>query len=183
MTRPAAFLDRDGTLNVQPPPHDYLTSAAQFRWLPGAIDGAARLADAGYALIVVSNQRGIARGLLDQSVLADIEAEIQAGLAERDCRIALFRYCPHEVDAGCDCRKPAAGMVLSAAEECGLDLERSWMIGDAETDVLAGRAAGCQTALLTSGRATVGADLIAPTLEAASRAIVSRVTRPGSPVR
>jgi len=146
--RRAVFLDRDGTLNERPAEHCYLRSPTQFRWLPGAREGAALLAKAGYVLAVVSNQRGLARGLLDRAALRAIEARVQRGLAAHGCRIEAFRYCPHDLDMGCSCRKPAPGLLLDLAKDLRLDLGRSWMIGDSESDVLAGTAAGCRTILL-----------------------------------
>ncbi|HEY1775820.1 MAG TPA: HAD family hydrolase [Solirubrobacteraceae bacterium] len=178
--RPAAFLDRDGTLNVSAPEHEYVTALEHFVWLPGAIEGAAALARAGYVLAVVSNQRGIARGLLTEATLSEIEAEIQAALAPHGARVEAFRYCPHELDADCDCRKPKPGMLLELARTLGLDLARSWMIGDSPSDVQAGRAAGTHTALITpapaaGGRATSvagpDADITAPTLREIAAAI------------
>ncbi len=144
----AAFLDRDGTLNTRPPPHEYLTTADAFEWLPGAREGAARLSEAGYLLTVVSNQRGVARGLLTVETLRAIEERIQDGLRPLGARIDAFRYCIHELDAACCCRKPEPGMLLDLARELDLDLRRSWMIGDSESDVEAGRRAGCRTALV-----------------------------------
>jgi len=125
-------------------------------------------------LAVVSNQRGLARGLVSWATLAEIELEIQARLRERGAEIAAFRYCPHELDAGCDCRKPAPGMILELAGELELDLSRSWMIGDSPTDVAAGRAAGTRTALLDAGGAEGSADLLAGSLLEAAAAIVGR---------
>jgi D-glycero-D-manno-heptose 1,7-bisphosphate phosphatase len=176
--RPAAFLDRDGTLNVSAPEHEYVTALEQFVWLPGAIEGAAALARAGYVLAVVSNQRGIARGLLTEATLSEIEAEIQAALAPHGARVEAFRYCPHELDAGCDCRKPKPGMLLELASTLKLDLARSWMIGDSRSDIQAGRAAGTHTALITAGAGTPAesdavpdAELTAPTLREIAAAI------------
>ncbi|MDP8908453.1 MAG: HAD-IIIA family hydrolase [Chloroflexota bacterium] len=173
MSRPAAFLDRDGTLNVRPAEHDYMRSADQFRWLPGAICGAARLASAGYALVVVSNQRGLARGLITYEVLWQIEARIQDALERHGCRAETFRYCPHDLDARCACRKPRPGLLLSAAADLDLDLAASWMIGDTESDIGAGRAAGCRTALVGTGTVATLADLEAPSLDTASELILS----------
>jgi D-glycero-D-manno-heptose 1,7-bisphosphate phosphatase len=159
----AAFLDRDGTLNARPPEHEYVTRAEDFAWLPGAIEGMLALADAGFVLAVVSNQRGIARGLVSQETLAAIESEIQSALEPSGVAIAAFRYCPHELDAGCDCRKPKPGMLLELATTLGLDLASSWMIGDSRSDVQAGRAAGTRTALIC-GDGPGDADVTAPTL-------------------
>jgi D-glycero-D-manno-heptose 1,7-bisphosphate phosphatase len=172
VSRPAVFLDRDGTLNVRPAEHCYLTSTDAFTWLPGAQRGAARLAKAGYVLAVASNQRGVARGLVEPSVLTAVEALIQSGLARHDCAITAFRYCPHEESAHCHCRKPKPGLLLDLARDLELDLSRSWMIGDSETDVLAGQAAGCRTVLIGSAPQTCEPDLIAPSLDVASALIV-----------
>jgi D-glycero-D-manno-heptose 1,7-bisphosphate phosphatase len=172
VSRPAVFLDRDGTLNVKPPEHEYLTSPEEFSWLPGAVHGAARLARAGYVLAVASNQRGVARGLVEPGVLTAIEAFIQRGMARYECAIAAFRYCPHEESAGCNCRKPRPGLLLDLARDLDLDLSRSWMIGDSDTDVLAGQAAGCRTVLIGPARPTCTPDLIAPSLDVASSLIL-----------
>jgi histidinol-phosphate phosphatase family protein len=169
--RRVAFLDRDGTLNPRPPEHDYVRRPDEFSWLPGAAEGVARLARAGFALAVVSNQRGIARGLVSAAVLEDIEERIQQELSVHGCRIDAFRYCPHESDAGCACRKPAPGMLLELARELDLDLERSWMIGDSEDDVLAGLAAGCRSARITTSGAGSRADVVAGSLYEASELI------------
>lgn len=166
------FLDRDGTLNVRPPLHSYLTSAADFAWIPGAREGVARLAAAGYVLTVVSNQRGVGRGLVTKAVLHAIEERIQRDLAAEGCAIERFRYCFHLGEDDCGCRKPRPGMILDLAGELDLDLKESWVIGDAPSDVAAGRAAGCRTALVGDARAT--ADLCAPSLAAASEAIATR---------
>jgi histidinol-phosphate phosphatase family protein len=178
--RSAVFLDRDGTLNVKPAPHEYVRSVDEFSWLPGAVKALGRLARAGYVLTVVSNQRGIARGLVTWEALRAIEARIQHDLAAEDCSIAAFRYCPHELHANCPCRKPRPGMMHELAETLSLDLARSWAVGDCETDVEAGRAAGCRTALVGQERATAAADVGAPTLGAVASAILGEVQREGS---
>jgi D-glycero-D-manno-heptose 1,7-bisphosphate phosphatase len=172
VSRPAVFLDRDGTLNVKPPEHEYLTAADGFSWLPGAQQGAARLARAGYVLVVASNQRGVARGIVEPSALRAVEALIQRGLERHDCAIAAFRYCPHEESADCNCRKPRPGLLLDLARDLELDLSRSWMIGDSDSDVLAGQAAGCRTVLIGTASETCKPDVIAPSLEVASALIV-----------
>jgi D-glycero-D-manno-heptose 1,7-bisphosphate phosphatase len=121
-------------------------------------------------LAVASNQRGLARGLVSEATLTAIEAEIQRALAPHDVAIAAFSYCPHELDAGCDCRKPKPGMILELASELQIDLASSWMIGDSRSDVEAGRAAGTRTALITaSGQGD--ADVSAPTLRDVAAAI------------
>jgi D-glycero-D-manno-heptose 1,7-bisphosphate phosphatase len=179
----AAFLDRDGTLNVRPPEHGYVTSVADFTWLPGAANGAARLAAGGYVLAVASNQRGLARGLIDMATLRALEAVIQRKLAEHGCAIEAFGYCPHDEDAQCSCRKPRPGMILRLARDLDLDLRRSWMIGDSESDVLAGQAAGCRAALVGATPERCEPDLVAASLDAASALIVRAEARLSRRVR
>jgi D-glycero-D-manno-heptose 1,7-bisphosphate phosphatase len=155
---------------VQPPEHEYVTRPEDFELLPGALDGIAELARCGFTLAVVSNQRGIARGLVDASVLDEIERRLQAALEPLGARIAGFYYCPHMDEDDCDCRKPKPGLLLDAAGDLGLDLEASWMIGDSLSDVQAGAAAGCRTAYLGPDPG-IEATLSAPSLELAAPAI------------
>ena len=162
MSRPAAFLDRDGVLNVRAAEHHYVCAVEDFEWLPGAVR-------------VVSNQRGLARGLVSEQTLRDIEARIQDALEPHGCRIEAFRYCPHDHDARCACRKPQPGLLLDAAAELDLELAASWMIGDSASDIAAGRAAGCRTALVGGADpGDGGADLVAGSLDAASELILAR---------
>jgi len=170
VTRRAAFLDRDGTINENPPPHEYVTRIEDFRLLPGAAQGMARLGDCGHALVVVSNQRGVARGLVSQEVLRATERVLQDALRPLGAEIAGFYYCPHELDEDCDCRKPRPGMLLEAAEELSLDLGGSWMIGDSQSDMEAGSAAGCRTVYL-GRKASVPATLTTESLDAAATLI------------
>jgi D-glycero-D-manno-heptose 1,7-bisphosphate phosphatase len=178
LSRRAVFLDRDGTLNVRPPEHEYVTSRQEFVWLPGAPEGVARLARAGYVLAVVSNQRGVARGLVTTRLLCAIEGKIQRDLAVHDCAIDAFRYCLHDDGDGCDCRKPKPGMIIQVGRELDLDLGSSWMIGDSESDVRAGKAAGCKTALVGHTDARTAADVVAPSLARASEVIALRTDQP-----
>jgi histidinol-phosphate phosphatase family protein len=174
--RAAAFLDRDGTLNIRPPTHEYIVAESEFAWLPGAREALARLHHAGYVLAVVSNQRGVARGSISASTLDAIEGRIQHDLVGFGCRVEAFRYCFHDVDAGCECRKPRPGMLLDLATQFDLDLSRSWMIGDAQSDVVAGKAAGCRTVFLGTPEAAVAADVVAASLDEASRLITGAST-------
>ena len=172
MSRPAIFLDRDGTLNVRAPEHEYVSAVEEFVWLPGAVAGAVRLAQAGYLLTVTSNQRGVARGLFDVNVLGAIETLIQRELVGHGCAIEAFRYCIHDEQVKCKCRKPKPGMILELARELDVSLEDSWTIGDSESDVIAGQLAGCRTVLISPARGRRGAEAIASSLDAASRMIV-----------
>jgi D-glycero-D-manno-heptose 1,7-bisphosphate phosphatase len=132
-----------------------------------------RLAGCGYLLVVASNQRGIARGLLTDDVLRATERALQEALAPHGVRIAGFYYCPHEIAEECDCRKPKPGLLLRAAEELGVDLGASWMVGDSPADIEAGESAGCSTAYLGQGPG-VSADLTAESLEEAAALICER---------
>jgi D-glycero-D-manno-heptose 1,7-bisphosphate phosphatase len=159
--RPAVFLDRDGTINARAPEHDYIRAVSDFRWLPAALEGMVRLGHLGLPVIVVSNQRGVSRGLVSWATVRAIEDRIQEDLGVHGCRVEAFRYCVHDLHENCQCRKPRPGLLVSAARAMRLDLPNSWMIGDTEADVEAGRAAGCQTILLTT-------DTLVPQLTARS---------------
>jgi D-glycero-D-manno-heptose 1,7-bisphosphate phosphatase len=147
--RPAVFLDKDGTLIDDVP---YNVDPARIRLTRGARDGVHALRDAGYALVVASNQSGVARGLFTQRDLAGVRLRIEELLG---LRFDGFYCCPHlpagavaEYAIACGCRKPEPGLLTRAAHELGLDLARSWMVGDILGDIEAGRRAGCRTVLL-----------------------------------
>jgi D-glycero-D-manno-heptose 1,7-bisphosphate phosphatase len=174
VTRAAVFLDRDGTLNVRPRPHHYVTAETDFRWLPSAPEALAELSHAGYVLAVVSNQRGVARGLVTNHVLRRIEDRMQFDLGRLGVRVEAFRYCPHDLDEACHCRKPRPGLLLQLARELSLDLNRSWMVGDSLSDVQAGKAAGCRTAYVGNGEEHGGADMAVPSIVEFSRSLQSQ---------
>jgi len=138
MSRPTAFLDRDGTINAKPPEGDYVTAPGAFAFLPGA-ERAVRLLDAaGWRVIVVSNQRGVALGHMTR---ADVDA-VNARMAHLP--IAGIYVCPHERDS-CDCRKPGTGLFQQArADFPDISFEQAVVIGDAESDMAAGRAIGAR---------------------------------------
>ena len=138
--RPAVILDRDGTLNRRPPRAEYVTSPEEFEWLPGSLDALALLKERGYLVAVVSNQAGINRGAMSE---ADLDAVNRRMLAEAQGAIAAVYHCPHDWDEGCECRKPAPGMLFQAQREHDLDLTRTTFIGDDERDGQAADAAGC----------------------------------------
>ncbi len=146
--RPAIFLDRDGTLNED---IGYLYKCAHWRWLEGALEGLAIFAKCGYLPVVVTNQSGIARGYYTENDLDILHSFVNAQLAHKaSLRIHAFYHCPHHPDitGECLCRKPHDGMLRTAACEHGIDLEKSWMIGDKWSDVEAGLSAGCQAILV-----------------------------------
>ena len=164
--RKAAFLDRDGVLNRKAPEGQYVTRWEDMEFLPGAYEAVRSLNQAGYFVVVVSNQRCVAKGLITASELDSLHAQMCHEFETVGARINAIYYCPHDCQPPCSCRKPQPGMLLAAARKHELDLPRSWMIGDSEHDVEAGRSAGCRTAwLVKNGQTSVGlADVVAASL-------------------
>jgi D-glycero-D-manno-heptose 1,7-bisphosphate phosphatase len=154
----AVFVDKDGTLIEDVP---YNVNPDLIRLTDGALNGLRTLHDAGYLLIVVSNQSGVARGFFDERALGAVEERLRALLDAAGVPLAGFYCCPHHPDGcvdaysvECKCRKPAPGMLSRAARDLGVNLARSWMIGDILHDVEAGRCVGCRTILLDVGHET-----------------------------
>jgi D-glycero-D-manno-heptose 1,7-bisphosphate phosphatase len=158
--RAAVFVDRDGVINELVPdpvsgrPESPLR-VDDVRLIPGAAAALRALADAGWCLVGVSNQPSAAKGTISLTELHAIQARVVGLLAVEGARFDDFRLCLHhpegvvkELTGECDCRKPAPGMLLAAAADLGLDLGRSWMVGDTDGDVQAGHAAGCRTILV-----------------------------------
>ena len=148
--RPALFLDRDNTLVVA---DAYLGDPAGVVLMPGAAELVAGARSLGYAVFTVSNQSGVARGFYTADDVRAVDGRMDALLSQENPAAVIDRhaFCPHHPDfgPGCDCRKPSPGMTLALAAELGLDLARSWTVGDAPRDVVAGRAAGTRTALFS----------------------------------
>ncbi len=141
----AIFIDRDGVVNRRLV-GDYVKRWEEFVFLPGIFDVLPEIHARGFLAILITNQRGIARGLMTEDDLAAIHSAMQGELMDRSGhQFDAIYYCPHDRDAGCNCRKPQPGMLLNAAADLSIDLSRSWMIGDSESDVEAGIAAGCRT--------------------------------------
>jgi histidinol-phosphate phosphatase family protein len=166
----AVFLDRDGVINRGAGEGNYITRWEDFEFLPGAAQAIASLAQAGWAVIVVSNQRGVAKGLLSIAELETIHQRMLGELAKAGAGLDGIYYCPHEIEPACECRKPAPGMLLRAAREHQIDIAASWMVGDSETDMEAGRRAGCRTLRITGGAPML--DGSAPSLLDAARRIL-----------
>jgi len=175
--RPALFLDRDGTLNADT---GYVDTAERVHLLPGAAAAVSRARALGYLVIVVSNQSGVGRGMFGPEAVELVNARVDALLAEADpaARLDAVYTCPHAPaggdEAGCDCRKPAPGLLLKAIREHRIDPARSWMVGDKPSDVEAGRAAGTRTVLLSADGKAHGADLGARSLAEAVDRIEGR---------
>jgi len=150
MSRPAVFLDRDGVINCNR--RDHVKSWAEFAFLPGAMDALQKLARLGWPVVVVSNQAIINRGLVSRQTVDEINARMVAAVQDAGGRIDSVLYCPHRPDENCNCRKPRPGLLLQAAEQWALDLSHSYLVGDAENDVLAALSAGCRPILVQTGR-------------------------------
>lgn len=156
--RKAVFLDKDGTLIPDIP---YNVDPARITIADSAIEGLQLLKASHFLLVVVSNQSGVARGYFEEAALNAVWQKTSEILRPHGVTIDGFYYCPHHPGGSveryavrCACRKPLPGLLLKAAEELSIDLQRSWMIGDALTDVEAGARAGCKAVFINSGRET-----------------------------
>jgi D-glycero-D-manno-heptose 1,7-bisphosphate phosphatase len=147
--RRAVFLDRDGVINYNRA--DYVKSPAELVMLPGSAAAVARLHAAGWPVFLISNQAGVGRGVMSASDLEAVTRKLERALADAGAVLSGIYYCAHHPEAGCDCRKPAPGLLLRAAREHNLDLARSFFIGDDPRDLRAGHAAGVPTVLVLSG--------------------------------
>lgn len=147
--RPAVLLDRDGTLNVNP--SNYVTSIDLLQPIPGSFEAVGRLTRAGWPVVVVTNQACIGKGLATAESVNDVHDECRRLASTHGGSFEGFYVCPHVPDAGCTCRKPLPGLLLSAAQDLDLDLFRSYMVGDTIRDVLAGRAAGATSLWVRTG--------------------------------
>jgi len=139
------FLDRDGVINKKPPKGDYVKNWREFKWLPD-VKKAIKLAnEAGFLVVVVSNQRGVARGLMTKKDVDEINQKMVDELNGNGAKIDGIYWCGHDYSDNCDCRKPAPGLILQAAKDFRIDLANSWVIGDSGDDVAAGKTSGCKT--------------------------------------
>jgi len=180
----SAFIDRDGVINAEV---DYVHRIEDFYLLPGVVEGLRLLHEVGYALVVVTNQAGIGRGLYTEADYQALTAHMKALLDTAGAPMAAVYHCPHHPTAGlgayridCDCRKPRPGMLLQAARDLGLDLASSVIVGDKQSDLEAGRAAGLAACVLVesghapSAKARAIADHTCANLLEAAHWIVSR---------
>jgi len=188
--RPAAFIDRDGTLIED---KHYLADPDKIAFLPGALDGVKRLKQAGYLIVIVSNQSGVARGFFPTIAVDRVHERLTRLMTDAGCPPDDTRFCPHLPDGDdpayredCQCRKPKPGMLEDAARALKIDMKRSYMIGDKQSDIQCGRAAGTAAVLVRTGEGTeteknlpdhsyLRPDFIGNDLGAISRYIVARV--------
>ncbi len=153
--RPAVFLDRDGTINLE---KDYLYRIEDFEFIPGVPQAIKKLKQAGYLVIVVTNQSGVARGYFGLDDVTRLHEHIQKQLVAAGTGIDAFYVCPHHPEKGqgeylkkCDCRKGQPGLLIQAGADLGIDLQKSFMIGDKVADIEAAENAGCQPILVLTG--------------------------------
>lgn len=178
MTNKAVFLDRDGTLNVD---KGYVHRTEEWEWIPGAFDAIVELKKAGFLIIVVTNQAGIARGYYTEADVNRLHAWINDELKKHGTTIDGFYYCPHHPEHGgqCKCRKPMPGMLHQAKLDFDIDFRRSWLVGDKAGDIQAGLAAGVKSILVLTGygnddRALVGEEIACTAdIAAASNFVIS----------
>ncbi|HEY1920746.1 MAG TPA: HAD family hydrolase [Streptosporangiaceae bacterium] len=168
------FLDRDGTINVKRPEGQYVTAPEDLVLLPGAAQAIASLNAAGIPAVLVTNQSWLSRSPDNAARYAAVHARLEQLLAAQGARLDAAYHCPHARDT-CDCRKPLPGLLRRAAAAHRIDLSRAVMIGDRDSDLMAGRAAGTSAILVrpgTAGRAVADADVVTDDLAGAVRLIL-----------
>ncbi len=175
------ILDRDGVINYDS--DDYIKSADEWIPIPGSIESMGRLKAAGYRLAVASNQSGLARGYFDEADLAAMHHKLQELMLEHSGeQVDLIVWCPHGPDQGCQCRKPAPGLLLEIGSQLESELQRVWFVGDSLKDLLAAEAVGaCPVLVLTGkGESTLAGGglppgtIVFPSLSAAVNELLSR---------
>jgi D-glycero-D-manno-heptose 1,7-bisphosphate phosphatase len=168
------ILDRDGTLVID---RGYLSDPAGLEFEPGAAEGVKWLYSRGYRLVVITNQSGVGRGFFSIDRVEAMNERLNVMAEEAGAKLEGIYYCPHAPDDGCACRKPALGLMTRAAAELGFDPKSAIMIGDKESDIEFGRRAGATTILIaaegSAARVRTQADIIAPNLMEAARAITA----------
>jgi len=147
ISKPAIFLDRDGTLNYDP---GYVYKVKDFKLLPSVIEGLKLLKEK-FLFFIITNQSGIGRGYYTIQDFHNFNVVLLETLEKENIKIQKIYFCPHHPDEDCDCRKPNPKNILLAAKEFNIDLKKSWMIGDHPSDVQCGTNAGCKTIYLSTG--------------------------------
>lgn len=158
----AIFLDRDGVINEDA---DYTHKIADLKFIPHSIEGLKLMQEAGYKLIIITNQAGIAKGKYGEEDYFSFRDEMHKRLGENGIEITAEYFCPHHLDGtiekytiDCPCRKPKSGMLEQAAKDFDLDLKECWMIGDMPSDIQAGKNAGCRAIQVMSGKEKIYSD-------------------------
>ena len=174
MTKPAVLIDRDGVIVKNR--DDYVKSLDEMELLPGAIEAIAAMSKDGHRVFVITNQSAIGRGLTTRAEVGRMHAQLASEVQRLGGRIDGFLVCPHTPDDGCNCRKPAPGLLYQARDGYGVDLKSAVVIGDALSDVEAARTAGCASMLVLSGITPVtgsdSADHVVADISEAARLII-----------
>ena len=144
------FLDRDGVINENLD-NDYVKIWDEFKFIPKAKKAIKALTDAGWIIIIISNQAGIGKGIMSAQAVEEVNTRMIYEIERNGGRVKALYYCPHKPDDGCECRKPKPGMVIRAAREFGIKPSESYLVGDNITDIQAGMQVGCKTILVKTG--------------------------------
>jgi D-glycero-D-manno-heptose 1,7-bisphosphate phosphatase len=145
------FLDRDGVINKNPVYRDYIKNPSEFKFMPGSRMAIRMLNEAGFRVIIISNQTGVGKGLYSKEDLKNITEKMLKGLERSKAKLDKICYCIHHPDAGCDCRKPRTGMFKKAVKKIEFDHKNSFFVGDTERDTLAGKNFGVKVVAALSG--------------------------------
>lgn len=157
MRREAVFLDRDGTINEEV---GYVTDISRFRFMPGVFEAISSLNRAGYLVVIVTNQSAVGRGFMSEDTLRQIHKWMVTQIESHGGKVDAVYYCPHTPQDKCNCRKPNPGLMEKAQRDFNIDLTKSFIIGDKESDIVLGRAIGCRTVLIrTTGVESNGGTL------------------------
>jgi D-glycero-D-manno-heptose 1,7-bisphosphate phosphatase len=151
------FIDRDGVINKDPggwTPYSYVTKWEEFEFLPGSLEALKILKDKGIKVVLISNQAGVGKGYFTTQALDEVTERMVKEIEKYGGKIDAVYYCIHKKEDNCLCRKPRSGLLEKAAKEHGIDCKATCFIGDSIVDVKAGRAAGCKTVFLLSGKTT-----------------------------
>lgn len=144
----AIFLDRDGVINKKAKEHDYIKSWDEFTLLPDVAAAIKLIHKLGYLVIVISNQRGVARGIMTTEAVNKIHEKLNRLLRQYGAKMNAFYWCGHDYEDQCECRKPSPGLILKAAKDFDIDLKNSWLIGDSENDRLCAEDAGARAKII-----------------------------------
>jgi histidinol-phosphate phosphatase family protein len=153
------FMDRDGVINKDPggwTKYNYVTTPVEFKFIPGATEALEKLKNAGYRVIVISNQAGVSKGYFSREQLKAVDGHMLKEVKKAGGRIEESFYCIHRDEDNCNCRKPKAGLLEMAAKKYKVKTKNAYFIGDTEADMKAGKAAGAKTILVLSGKAAPG---------------------------
>jgi len=143
----AIFLDRDGVINKRK--DNYVKNVDELEIFPDVVSPIKKLKENGFLVIIITNQSAINRGLITHTKLEEIHHTVQKYFRDQNVELDGFYYCPHRPEEGCDCRKPKPGLLLKAIEEHNINSKLSWMVGDSESDIEAGKTVGCKTIKIT----------------------------------